>query len=206
MDTPTQESQQEFFPNFVKPSERKLEPRVAGVGRTQKPILLTTTLEQILLACIVMILVLCGVFFLGILRGKSLVGSGVLSRPAPAVAAVRAPMPVRAAAVAPAAPASSGPVRALTAAPAAPAPAAPSGSAALTPAKRLYTIQVVTHKKRSYAEAEMAAMAKAGFKGKILESDGYFVVCVGQYAAKDEAKKDLSLLKAKYPDCFLRRL
>lgn len=77
-----------------------------------------------------------------------------------------------------------------------------------TPAagKRLYTIQVVTHKKRAFAEGELAAIGRTGLGGKIIESDGYFIVCVGQYAAKEDAQKDLSFLKAKYADCFLRRL
>lgn len=220
METPTQENQQEFFPDFVKPSERKAEPRVPGAGRTHKPILFTTTIEQILFAAIVAILVLCAVYFLGILRGKSLAGRPAAARAVDALRtplqAPAAPRPVLprpavsslppAARNAPAAPAPPVPVerRAIPAtnvpAPAAQAPAAPAAG------KRLYTIQIVTHKKRSFAETELAAIGKAGFTGKIVESDGYFIVCVGQYASKDDAKKDLSFLKTKYADCFLRRL
>jgi hypothetical protein len=221
MDTPTQENQHEFFPDFVKPSERKAEPRLGGIGtgRTQKPILFTTTIEQILFAAIVAILVLCGVYFLGILRGKSLAASVSAApvralriprpaTPAPPIVTVQATSAAKPAPTRPAVPAP--PVSSRVQRLASPAPVAAGTPAAAQPAagtvRRLYTIQVVTHKKRAFAEGELAAVGQAGFSGRILESDDYFVVCVGQYASKEEAKKDLTFLKAKYPDCFLRRL
>lgn len=221
MDTTTPENQQEFFPDFVKPSERKLEPRAPGMGSAQKPLLLTTTIEQILFVSIVGILVLCAVYFLGILRGKAIAStqsavvlqqrpiarppttSPVTNIPA-APAAVRRPSVnpiIIPTASAPAVPAANRPVRVQGL-----AAAAPAAVAAPIPGQRLYSIQVVTHKKRTFAEGELAAITKAGFAGKIIESDGYFVVCVGQYVSKEDAKKDLAFLKSKYADCFLRRL
>src|SRR6185436_9440850 len=66
----SRETQSELFEEFS--SAPKKPERFPSIAKTHKPILVSTTLEQLLMASIVGILVLCGVFFLGVLRGKSL--------------------------------------------------------------------------------------------------------------------------------------
>ena len=83
-DPSQQEMQHELFEEFSK--ETKRTERIPQLSRAQKPILFNTTLEQLLLGSILLILAFCLVFFLGVIRGKSLNGPGPaqsLSRPAP---------------------------------------------------------------------------------------------------------------------------
>jgi hypothetical protein len=184
------ETQQELFEQFS--TVPKKPERFPSITKTQKPILLSTTLEQLLMVSIVGILVLCGVFFLGVLRGKSLT-QPILSVPA---------APVRPASVTlPSPPPVARPI-APVAVPARP-PATP-GAPVVSAAERPYTIQVVTHRKKEYAESEMAKIRKMGYVSIIIPSGEYFQVCAGQYATKDEAKKDLAFFSSRYKDCFLR--
>jgi hypothetical protein len=182
------ETQQELFEEFS-PAPKKTE-RFPSIAKTQKPILFSTTLEQLLMLSIVCILGLCGVFFLGVLRGKALrepwmAGPAAASRPV----AVRVPQTVSQA------------VPGVSIAPAGkPAPVAPP----VLNAEKPYTIQLVTHRKKEFAEAEVAAVRKLGYMSFIIPSGEYFQVCAGQYATKEAAKRDLSLFLTRYKDCFLR--
>ena len=188
-DNKSQETQQELFQQFSS-APKRLE-RFPALSKTQKPILVSTTLEQLLMAGIVFILVLCGVFFLGVLRGKSLrEPQGVLihaARPE----AVRVPQ------------ASPVPRPALSEVPAPSVP--PAQPSAVSAAVKPYTIQLVTYRKKEYAETELTALRKMGHTGFILQKGEYFQVYSGQYASKDEAKKDLSLFQSRYKDSFLTR-
>ena len=177
------ETQQELFTQFS--SAPKRAERFPALAKTQKPILISTTLEQLLMVSIIFILLLCGVFFLGVLRGKSLRQG--LSSPK-AVVSVLAP---RSVAAAPSAPVSSA------------APTAPAVPVAST--DKPYTIQIVTYRKKEYAEAELNTVRKMGFSGFIVQKGEYFLVYAGQYASKEEAKRDLSAFHAKYKDSFLTR-
>ncbi len=189
------ETQQELFTQFS--SAPKRPERFPALAKTQKPILLSTTLEQLLMAGIILILLLCAVFFLGVLRGKSL-KPGPVETPsverASAPRTVPPPAPRRAAAAA-----------VVPAAPALPAATIPVRPASAVSADRPYTIQLVTYRKKEYAETELAAVRKMGFSGFVVQKGEYFLVYVGQYASKDEAKKDLAAFQGKYKDSFLTR-
>ena len=179
-----QESQQEFFGEFSKQAERPQ--RFPALARSQKPVLISATSEYILVACILLILAFCAVFFLGVMRGKSLARlEPAPIKTAPLVPAV-ASKPVPAAS--PAAAASPQKPRVVVADPAKP-----------------YTIQLVTHKKKEYAESEIRLLKQKGLPAFILSSGDYFLVCYGQYANKEAAKKDLAAFRSRYKDCFLRR-
>jgi len=188
------ETQQELFGEFSA-TPRKPE-RFPLISRTQKPILFSTNTEQLLMAGILFILVLCGVFFLGVIRGKSLAGQPITEAP------------IRERAEAPGKPVLA-PV-AASPAPARTAPALKAASQALPVptaniASKPYTLGLVTHRKKELAEAEMNTLRAQGFYSFIKADRDYFQVCVGQYASKEEAKKDLALFSAKYKDCYLRR-
>jgi cell division septation protein DedD len=103
------------------------------------------------MAGILFILALCGVFFLGVMRGQA------LSRPAS-----DPPSPPRAKVVAQAAPVSR-PAGAVT------VPAAPAVAVREAPSKP-YTIQLVTHRKKELAEAEMNALRAKGYYSFIIPS------------------------------------
>ena len=183
------ETQQELFDQFS-PAPKRLE-RFPTLAKTQKPILISTTLEQLLMVSILLILLLCGVFFLGVLRGKSL-------RPDTATPVVYRPQPTQVTNI----PASRAAVVA------APAPAVVPQAVSKTPAtsaEKPYTIQLVTYRKREYAEAELSNVRKMGFSGYVVQKGEYFLVYAGQYASKEEAKRDMSAFQAKYKDSFLTR-
>ena len=174
-DLKTQENQRELFSHFS--SEPPAAERAPLIAKTQKPILISTTMEHLLLAGIVFILVFCLVFFLGVLRGRATKSSVILQ---PAAASLRqAPLPVR------------------------PVVAVPAPAAAVT--AKPYTIQVLTTKNKDYAENEVGLLKNSGFAGLASQSGSYYVVCVGSYTGKEDAKKDLSRLAARYKSAYLRR-
>ena len=185
-DERSQETQQELFQQFS--SAPKRPERFPTLAKTQKPILISTTLEQLLMVTIVFILLLCGVFFLGVLRGKS------LRQPSAAASFVRPETPKPANIPAPKA-AAPVPVQLPPAA----APVSVSGAA------KPYTIQLVTYRKKEYADAELGAIRKMGFTGFVVQRGEYFQVYSGQYASKEEAKRDLGSFQGKYKDSFLTR-
>lgn len=180
MDEKSQESQPDLFQDFS--AAAKKPERFPAIAKTQKPILISTTLEQLLTLSVVVILGLCGIFFLGVLRGKAL-NKPAAPAPAPAVSQRTLPVPPTAA----------------------PAPAVPKPAILASISQKPYTIQLVTHRKKEFAEAEMAALRKMGLVTFLIPSGGYFQVCVGQYASKEEAKKDLLRFSARYKDSYLRR-
>ncbi len=184
MDLKSKETQQELFEQFS--DVPKKNDRFPGLSRTQKPVLLSTNTEQLLMGGILLILTLCGVFFLGVLRGKALsqdipVSPPRTASPAPAAQSLRSSQVSRV--------------------PVAP----PAVTSTETIAAKPYTIQLVTHRKKIFAEADMEAHRRAGSYSVIIPSGDYFQVCVGQYASKEDAKKDLARFSVKYKDCFLRR-
>ncbi len=180
----SQETQQELFQEFS--SSPKRPERFPSLTKTQKPILISTTLEQMLMVGIVLILILCGVFFLGVVRGKSLKPAR-MSPPNPVIARQPVAQPA--------------PVVVLNS----PKKTTVQTALVVTSVEKPYTIQLVTHRKKEYAQAEVNAVQKKGFTSFIVPSGEYFQVCAGQYASKEEARKDLAFFQSKYKDSFLRR-
>ena len=188
------ETQQEFFGEFSK--EPKRPERLSFVPKTQKPILVNTSAEQIILGGIVLILAGCFIFFLGMIRGKSLsaqwkaervVQQGVMPKPSGKTLEEKT---------------------ASTVLLAKPVTAIPNNSQTPLVTQNLakpYTIQLATYKKQDLAEKEVAALRRAGFFSFIITSGDYYVVCAGQYENKDGASKDLKFFGSKYKGCYLRR-
>ncbi len=183
----SRETQQEFFVEFAK--ETKKPERFTSISRTQKPIFLSVSVEQALLAGILAILICCLMFFLGIVRGKALIPPEPAS--VAAVQNIQKPSAVlSAAAVEVPRPELKPPPNKISFKP--------------DPTKP-YTIQLVTYKKKDLAEKEVNALKKSGFYSFIIPSGDYYQVCVGQYISKENAGKDLKTVGVKYKDCFLRR-
>ncbi len=199
-----EETQHELFQEFSK--ESKKPDRFPSLGHTQKPILLTTSIEQIILCGIVLILLCCFVFFLGVLRGRTILKTAPATPPTTQQMAVSRPqaqtlpaVPVRGAVSAPS------PV-VITHTPAANATVAAAYGAFPKPdLSKPYTLQLVTFKTDSLAQAEAAQWRKKGYFASVIQKGNYYLVCIGEYANKTEAQKDLKFFSKKYKDCFLRR-
>ncbi len=189
VETKQEETQQEFFKEFS--GEAKRVERFVSLQRTQKPILLNTSIEQVILAGIVLILAACLVFFLGVVRGRHLSASEPV-KTLKVSPLVRTPQTAVLARAVPANP------ERLPMKP-------PPVSAAPQNLDKPYTIQLVTYKKKDLAEREMASLRRSGLSSMIIPSGDYYQVCAGRYSNKEEAKKDLQFFAAKYKGCYLRR-
>ena len=178
-----EESQQELFREFsgetVKPE------RFPTIPKIQKPVLLNTSVEQLILAFILAILAFCLMFFLGVLRGRALATrSSSVQRPVQALPSVSQKKP------AVSEPVISKPAETVVA------------SADLS---KPYTIVLATYKKQSLADREARLIEKSGAQVFVAGSGDYFMVCVGRYANSSEAKKDLKFFGGKYKGCYLKR-
>jgi len=69
-----------------------------------------------------------------------------------------------------------------------------------------YTIQVASFKTDAYANKEVEALRKKGFKALTLNKGEHIIVCVGSFTDKEEAQPMLSQLIKYYKDCRIRRL
>lgn len=68
-----------------------------------------------------------------------------------------------------------------------------------------YTIQAVTYRSKAQAEREVTNLQKEGYSCRLITKQSLHVVCVGAYANRTEARRDLASLKKRYSDCFLRK-
>lgn len=194
------ETQKELFQEFSGESVKKQE-RFPALSRAPKPILVSTSIEQIILAGILLILLGCLFFFLGVLRGKSL-GRMVAEKPVSQVSA----RPVVAAKPQTPSMASSPPAPLQQQVKASATKTKTQASQAMAAdLSKPYTLQLITYKKQDLAEKEVAALRRSGLYSFIIPSGEYYQVCAGQYSNKEEAKNDLRVLGAKYKGCFLRR-
>jgi len=72
--------------------------------------------------------------------------------------------------------------------------------------KLLYTIQVATYVKRASAEHEARRLEKRGFPTYVVESGKYYLLRAGAYETKRGAENAKLKLKAKYKDCFVKKM
>ena len=158
------ETQQEFFGEFSKtPQQRR---PIPPDHRLQRPILLTTSAEQVILVGILLILAACFIFFLGLMRGKAISAKAerpsvflqnLTSVPAPVVSSV-APVST---AVKP---------TVNTRMP----PQEKAGiSIVVQDPNRPYTIQLVTYKNQNLAEKEAAILRRSGYFAVIVPNGEY---------------------------------
>ncbi|MFH0826747.1 MAG: SPOR domain-containing protein [Candidatus Omnitrophota bacterium] len=69
-----------------------------------------------------------------------------------------------------------------------------------------YVIQLASYKERTLADKEAEALKKKGFSPIILKKGVFTVLYVGSFASKDSATSQLSELRKRYTDCYVRRL
>ncbi len=73
------------------------------------------------------------------------------------------------------------------------------------PIKPSFTVQMVTHTKKTLAEEDVRRLRKKRYKTFVLRSGNYYVVCVGEYHTRKDALQDIDKLREIYKDCFIRR-
>ena len=69
-----------------------------------------------------------------------------------------------------------------------------------------YAIQVVTYSRVQLARQELERLRARGDRGFLVMSDGHTRVYVGPFPSKANAAEELTRLKARYRDCFVRVL
>lgn len=69
-----------------------------------------------------------------------------------------------------------------------------------------YTIQILVTKKIEDAQTEAARLSSMGYGAFIIQSRAGHHVCVGRYASAADTNEDLPALKARYPDCYPRKI
>lgn len=69
-----------------------------------------------------------------------------------------------------------------------------------------YTIQVGSYLKQGIAQVEAKKLEEKGYSTKISKKGKFQIILVGEFKDKSEAQKDMKALRARFKDCFLRRL
>ena len=72
-------------------------------------------------------------------------------------------------------------------------------------ASQAYTIQVASFKQEKYAQQEATLLQKIGYETYVLLKGSHSIVCVGKFLQKSEAESFSKRLKRKYSDCLVRR-
>jgi hypothetical protein len=68
-----------------------------------------------------------------------------------------------------------------------------------------YTIQLISYRKKEYAENEREKLLKKGIDAFIVSSGNWHQVCAGVYDNIQDAKEAQSELSENYKGCFIRR-
>lgn len=176
----------------------------------ERPFFFLKNYEKILLLVIGCIVVASVAYCVGVERGKrSFLSRGAESAvPSPKAGKVILKQHERV--VSPVLPGPR-PASAATPLPASPAPApiAPVKYPIVNVEKNTgkeYTVQVASYETRKLAENEMRRLKTRGFIPMAVNKGKFTIVCVGNFADKEQAKSMLSKLKGTYSDCYIRRL
>jgi len=76
--------------------------------------------------------------------------------------------------------------------------------AALPAAARPYTIIAGAFSGKAGAQAEVDRLRKEGLDTFSIQSDPYFLVCVGTYATREGAQKALPIVRQKHKDAYIK--
>jgi len=72
--------------------------------------------------------------------------------------------------------------------------------------KELYQIQLASFRKEDSALGEKEYLEKRGYNAIITKKDRYYVLFVGGFTSRQEAEKVRQTLRARYKDCFIRKM
>jgi cell division septation protein DedD len=201
MKNPSSDDQKDLFP-VQEGSQRANPESIRTFFRLKSNPLYPVSLEQIFVTLIVLLILFVLVFMMGVLRGRAL-KQGIEGR-APATALVRPPAAARSAANGMPAASATGSLKEQNSVRI--APAAPIQPPLANTAKKPYTIQLVTYRNEDRALKEIADLRARGLQPHLIRRSGYYEICVGQYADRKEAEKDLRTLGSRYKGCYLRKI
>ena len=215
--------QKELF-EFEKP--KRFLPKLSDFfpkGDFERNVILTLTLDRAVFMAIGIIMAMVVVYALGVESGKSkaqeIAQPVTTALPAAAIVtpaqvagslqpvAIRQGQPVRATAPI----MQNGKVPAQTVAikvpPAksAPSPSVPVASVTSNPGMP-YTIVAVTFTRKDTAAQEIDKLKKQSFAAELIQSDRFFLVCIGSYADRtgSQSQKDLKRVRRLYKDAYLK--
>jgi len=184
--------QKELFEEYRTPKD-KAKRRQTILPRSFKP--LSVSYEQAVFMAIAAIMLMVLVFSLGVERGKRLAGAAAPKKDAPDKQASDKEYKTSAAVKEDVAVAQQDTKR--------PAPLPEKEKKAVK--SDLFTIQVIAYRSKKSAQRELERLSEKGYKPFIITGGGYYQVCVGEYANKDESKNDFLELKKSYKDSFIRK-
>lgn len=200
----------------MEPDGSDLPPRSENIKqmfRVRVNPLVSISLEQIFIAVIVLLILFVLAFMMGVLRGKSIqyrnhstsvktfvtpIAPAAVTEAALAGRDVRSIAPTRPNGVPQTAPATNVAPKSTA--------ARPSVQAFANDPAKPYTIQVVTYRSEERALKEISYLQAKGYVPRMISLKGYSILCVGQYANRKEADRDVKSLKTRYKDCYLRKI
>lgn len=68
-----------------------------------------------------------------------------------------------------------------------------------------YVIQVASYTKENFAQDEARKLQNKGFPTLIARKNNFVALYVGRFKSKEEAERNMGLLKKTYKDCILRK-
>jgi septal ring-binding cell division protein DamX len=150
---------------------------------------LTLSLEKTVCSSIAIVMAMVVVYAFGVERGKVLQGRAPAAPIAKTIKSVTVGGPRMPSQQAPAA---------------APAPVSQAQAALSAGQLKGYTIVGATFTRKEWADTEVERLKKSGYEATVYQSSNFFLVCIGSYQTKDEAKLALSKIRSSYKDAYLR--
>lgn len=83
------------------------------------------------------------------------------------------------------------------------APQIPAASRPALPLQK-YAIYAASFARREYALQEMNRLRSSGFDAYLLQSGGFYRLCIGSYATKDAARNDLSRVLRIHKGAYIK--
>ncbi len=178
--------QKELF-KFEKP--KRLFPKLVSIfpkADFEGKVLITFTLERVILISIVIIISMVIVYALGVEKGKSVGRVSIISSAKVQPERLSQSQPVK--------------VQVLPAKPIVPVPES------IRDVGTPYTIVAVTFTRKDTAAQEVSRLKKEGFDATIVQSDSYFLVCIGAYPDKisSQSKTALSKVRKIHKDAYFK--
>lgn len=198
----SRQSQFELFPGTVRNPQPAQKPRYPLKS-------LTLSLENIIVGSILFIMLLVLFFCFGVERGKRIVASSGAPQVVEAASTVKVEEIIPGEAVDPSAqtPSADLPLKTIRTPPSGTEkqPAAQLSVNEDKKAGQFFTIQVASFKSEENAQREAMGLKKKGYDIFVLPKGEHFIVLVGKFVQRHEAKEFSKRLKNQYQDCLVRR-
>ena len=71
---------------------------------------------------------------------------------------------------------------------------------------KFYTIQIASYKSEKIAQREADLLKQKGYDILVVPKGSFFIICVGKFNQKEQAKSYSQKLKKQYKDCLVRSM